>query len=85
MEKNKPCYEARLGSVRVAIWENHKDGKTWHNVAIARRYKDGEEWKEASTFNGLADLAHVNTAVWLAQEWLRKRQDQQPQQQDTAE
>jgi hypothetical protein len=86
MEKNRPCYEKRIGVVRLAIWENTADSKggdngapvLWHNVAITRRYKDASgEWKESTTFNGLGDLAQVATAVWLAQDWIRRRQDGQ--------
>ena len=85
MEKNKPCYEKRIGNIRVAIWENTTEGKVWHNVAITRRYKDGTEWKEASTYNGLGDLAQVGMAVWLAQEWFRHRHDEQLSQDDPAQ
>jgi hypothetical protein len=86
MEKNKPCYEKRIGSIRLAIWENFGDSKNgdngmpvaWHNVAITRRWRDPSgEWKESTTFNGLGDLAQVATAVWLAQDWIRRRQDVQ--------
>ena len=86
MESNKPCYEKRIGSIRLAIWENAADGKNadngtpviWHNAAITRRWRDATgEWKESTTFNGLGDLAQVATAVWLAQDWIRRRQDEQ--------
>lgn len=98
MDKQKPCYEKRIGNIRVAIWENSAEpkngngkagnGKTrWHNVAITRRYRDSNnEWKETATYNGLGDLAQVGIAVWLAQEWLRERQEeQQPQEAEIAE
>ena len=93
MDKNRPVYEKRIGNIRVAIWENVSDGKTadapkniWHNVTIVRRYKDnGGGWKEISSYNGLGDLSQVGTAVWLAQEWLRKRQDELQTQDDGAE
>ena len=61
MEKNRPCYDKRIGSIRVAIWENTSESngtpKKWHNVSIIRRYKDGNDWKESPTLNGLGDLA----------------------------
>jgi hypothetical protein len=72
--ENNPVYEKRIGSVRVAIWENQNSGGVWHNVSIVRHYKDGEEWKEASTYNGLADLALVREAVEVAREWIRRRE-----------
>ena len=49
MEKNRPCFEKRVGNIRVAIWENTSDSKNggtskkWHNVSITRRYKDADE------------------------------------------
>ena len=77
MEKNnRPNYEQRLGAIRVAIWENVTDGKPWYNVAIARRYKEGDQWRETATFNGLGDLAQVGAAVGLAQDWIRRRQEE---------
>jgi hypothetical protein len=42
-------------------------------VAITRRYKEGEEYRDATTFNGLADLAVVSEAVLLAQQFIRQR------------
>lgn len=91
MDKNRPCYEKRIGSIRVAIWENTNDGngtsdtnttastpRKWHNVAITRRFKVGSEWKEAPTLNGLGDLAQAALAVQLAIDWVRQRQESQP-------
>ncbi len=74
METNKPAYEKRLGSVRLAIWENSSNGKPWFNVAITRRYKDGDDWKDATTFNGLGDLALVSEAVNMAKTWVAERE-----------
>ena len=71
MEKNKPVYEKRLGSIRLAIWRNTaEEGKNWHNVAITRRYRHQDEWKEATTFNGLGDLALVGECVNAAKAWI---------------
>jgi hypothetical protein len=74
MEKNRPTFERRLNGIRVAVWENAaNDGPPWWNVAITRRYKEGEEYRDATTFNGLADLAVVSEAVLLAQQFIRQR------------
>ena len=82
MEKNRPCYEKRIGSIRVAVWENINDSngtpKRWHNVSLTRRYKDGNDWKEAPTLNGLGDLAQAALALQLAIEWISQRQESQP-------
>lgn len=72
--ENKPAFEKRLGGVRVAIWENENASGVWHNVSITRHYKDGDEWREASTYNGLSDLALLREAVELAREWIRQRE-----------
>ncbi len=70
---SSPAYEARLNHIRVAVWENtRKDGKRWFNSSATRRYQDGNEWKEATTFNGLADLALLAEAVRMAQEFIRR-------------
>ena len=87
MAKQRPVFSRRVGHIGVAIWENPIDDKNgsgtgskppraWHNVAITRSYRDDKgEWKEATTFNGLGDLAQVAVAVGIAQEWIRKRQE----------
>jgi hypothetical protein len=89
MEKNRPCFEKRVGNIRVAVWENMNDSngtaKRWHNVSIMRRYKDGNDWKEAPTLNGLGDLAQAALAVQLAEEWIAQRNDSQPAQDEVTE
>jgi hypothetical protein len=86
MEKdNKPAYSQKLGAIRLSIWENvTENGVAWHNTAITRSYKEGDSWREATTFNGLGDLAQVAAAVGMAQEWIKSRQDQRAIQEDTA-
>lgn len=87
MDKNKPCFERRIGNIRLAIWENVvEDSKTvWHNVSITRRFKSDDGWKEAATFSGLGDLAQVAEAVGLAQDWIRRRQEEPVQQPEALE
>ena len=52
-EKNRPCFEKRVGSIRLVIFENvSENGKPWHNVSIMRSYRSGTEWKDTATFNG---------------------------------
>lgn len=74
MEKSKPVWETRLGSIRAAVFENKNAEKTYYNVALTRRFKQGAEWMTSTTFNGLADLALVRQAVELAIEWLAKNE-----------
>lgn len=73
-EKKKPVYEERIGPVRVTIWENQdKHGNTFHNVTLVRRFKSGPNtWKTSSSFTGLSDLALLEEALQLAQNWLRQ-------------
>lgn len=78
MTKNKPVYEKRIGSIRLAIWENENQGKPWFNVSVVRRWKEGEQWTESSTFNGLADLTHLAKAVELGMEWIERRENGGP-------
>ena len=73
--KSRPSYEKRLGNIRVAVWENNTEGKVWHNAAITRRYKKDDEWREATTFNGHADLALVAECVQSAKSWIAGRQE----------
>ncbi|MCC7086550.1 MAG: hypothetical protein IT427_16245 [Pirellulales bacterium] len=88
-KKNRPCYEQRLGNIRVAIWENvnEKDGnnpeqpaRKWYNVAITRRFRTSDGWKEAPTLNGLGDLAQAASAIRLAEEWINARSLTRPTQ-----
>ena len=38
--KQGPATKFKRGSIEAAVFENHRDGKTWHNVSITRRYKN---------------------------------------------
>lgn len=83
MEKQRPCYDRRIGNIRVAIWENSSDNngtlKKWHNVSLTRRYMDGEKnWKDAPTLNGLGDLTQAMLALQLAIDWIKQRQESSP-------
>ena len=75
-EKNRPVFERRLGTCRVAVWENFAadSGRLWFNVAVSRRFKVGEEWRDASTYNGIADLMHVRELVDSAKAWIAERE-----------
>jgi len=69
-----PVFERRLGSIRVAVFENESDTGPWWTATLVRRYKaEGEEWKDSNSFNGLQDLAVVQEALCLAQHFIRER------------
>ena len=72
MKKNtSPIWHKRLGSIRVAVFENATDDdKVWHTLSCVRRYKDGEEWKDSSTLSGLGDIALAKTGLELAMEFI---------------
>ena len=72
---SKPVYEKRLGSVRVAVFENESDGRKFFNASLTRSYKDGDEWKESSTFNGLHDLAVLKEVVCRAADFIASREE----------
>lgn len=74
MDKNRPVWDVRLGSIRAAIFENRNADRTYYNVALTRRFKQGSEWMTSTSFNGLADLAQIRQAVELAIEWLAKNE-----------
>lgn len=74
---NTPAYSQQLGANRIAVWETiSEDGHVFHNATITRSYreKNSEEWKESSTFNGLADLAHVRELARLAANFIEQRE-----------
>lgn len=77
-KKNTPLWEQRLNDIRVAVWENinPNDGVPWWNVSLTRRFKQNGEYRDASTFNGLADLALAQEAVKLAQAFIIQRQQE---------
>jgi len=72
---NNLVFEARLGAIRLTIWENGgKDDSVFYNVNIVRRFKSGDdEWSSTSSFTGLSDLALVSEATRMAQGFLRSQ------------
>lgn len=76
-KENGPVYSKRIGLVRVSIFENAHEGRTYHNVTVSRRYRDGDEWKDTNSLNGLADVACLKEALQHATAWLNARDDEQ--------
>ena len=76
MDKNRPVWEVRLGSIRCSIFINRHGERSYSNVTLTRRFKQGTEWMTSSSFNGLADLAQVRQAVELAIAWLAEHEAQ---------
>lgn len=70
-EKKRPDFEYRLSQIRVSVWRNKSESGTFYSTQIARRYRDGDDWKYTHSFNGLADLALVEQANRLAQEFIK--------------
>jgi hypothetical protein len=75
-ERTKPAFEARLNGVRLAVWENEKDGRRWYSAAPSRRYTTTEssEPKFTATFNGIADLVLLRETINQAIDWLTRRE-----------
>jgi len=74
---NSPAYVKRVGSVKVAVFLNGgNEGKTYHNVSIARTYRDGDAWKESNSLNGLADVACLKEALEHVGNWISHFEDE---------
>ena len=72
-EKHGPATKFKRGSIEAAVFENSKDGKTWHNVAISRRYKSSSgEYRAASTY-AYPDLVQVARIAEQAEAWIAAR------------
>ena len=74
-ETNRPAYVKKIGAVRVAIWANQKDDRTFFNISISRTYRDGETFKESNSLNGLADVACLKEALCHVATWLSRAED----------
>ena len=76
--KNRPCFETRVGPLRVAIWENGtgKDKRPWFNTTVMRRYSQNGEPRETPSLTGLGDLALAAEAIRVAQAWIRNREQE---------
>jgi hypothetical protein len=71
--KQGPAMKFKRGSIEAAIFENQKDGKVWHNVAIIRRYRNrGGEYRSTSTY-AYADLVQVARIAEQAEGWIAAR------------
>lgn len=70
MASNRPIREMRLGSIRLAIWENTSQSHgVWFSVSISRLYKDNERWKESSSFRR-DELPVVAKLMEMAYAWI---------------
>jgi hypothetical protein len=75
-KKQAPATKFKRGSIEAAIFENHKDGKTWHNVSINRRYKSSSgEFRSVSTY-AFADLVQVARIAEQAEQWITARMEE---------
>ena len=72
--KNRPVFHKRLGSVRVAVFENSTDGKPWYNTTVMRRYTKNDQPRETPNLTGLGDLALAAAGIRMAQTWIEKRE-----------
>jgi hypothetical protein len=72
-QKQGPATKFKRGSIEAAVFENSKDGKTWHNVSISRRYKNSSgEYRTATTY-AYADLVQVAKIAEQAEAWIAAR------------
>lgn len=75
----KPTQEFKLGNIRLALWANETDGRTWFSSAPSRRYSDAKsgEAKFATTFNGVTDLVLLGECIQQAIAWLHEQEQEQ--------
>ena len=87
MEKRRPSFERKLGTVRITVWRNvsKEKGREWFSATIVRRYKAGDEWKEVNTFNGIAELSLVRQGIDLALDWINQQSEPVEVQNSTVE
>lgn len=65
--QNKPKATYRVGSSKVTVWENEREGKygkfTSKDFKVEKIYKkEGEEWKSTNYFN-LTELLQLRAAI----------------------
>lgn len=73
---NRPAYSKRIGAVRVAVWKNASEGRTFFNVNVTRTYRDGETFKESNSLNGLADVACLKEALEHVSAFISQAEDE---------
>lgn len=74
MTQKNPVNEIRLGSIRVAIWENRNaQDAIWFNVTLSRLYSQGNAWKVTSALRR-DDLPVAAKALEMAYAWILDRQ-----------
>ena len=64
--QNKPKATYQIGSVKVTVWENQRQGKykeyTEKTYKIEKVYKKGEEWKSTNHFD-LTELLQLRAVL----------------------
>ncbi len=65
-EKQKPKATYQVGSAKVTVWENTRQGKhgefTTKNFEVEKVYKKGEEWKTTNSFDE-KELLELKAAI----------------------
>lgn len=70
-QQSAPAFSKQLGNIRVAVWRNEANGRTYYNTTLTRQYRDKDEhFQESNSFNGQADLVLVQSAASQAAEWI---------------
>ncbi len=64
--QNKPKATYRVGSAKVTVWENEREGEYGKFIAkdfkVEKIYKKGEKWKTTDSFN-LTGLLQLRAAI----------------------
>ncbi len=74
-EKKKPVKEFSFGYLKIAIWENKKDDKTFKSLSpVIKSYKNKEdEWANTSNLTA-QDLPDAILCMQKAYEYLKRRE-----------
>lgn len=65
-QDNKPKATYMVGTAKVTVWENEKEGKygeyTEKNFKVEKIYKKGDKWETSSNFD-LTELLQLRAAI----------------------
>jgi len=76
-----PAKEFRLGSMKLSIWQNDGNGRSFfkstfvhvYRVAADQREEGDNGWRETSSF-ALEDLVLIQELARLAGDWIRAQE-----------
>ena len=82
-DKQKPKATYQIGSAKVSVWENKRQGKNGEFIAksfkVEKIYKKGDEWKTTNSFNE-KELLELKAAIdkAIAEESVKTKATDEP-------